>query len=167
MRRALLLAVGLLVGLGGVTLGMGCNLDKPSIAIPTDPQTRKPDAVAEKFAAVLLSHEKAFTGGSFVNAHSRLYFAGGAKGVNALLADLANIEGATVRIKLSKDAGVTRRLFPAAGARAESPCDCEVDHNGWGDGRVVTFTVYLGGGRLDPGELELPAVSGRAHRPGK
>ena len=41
MRRIVLLAaVGLVMGLAGLAYGMGGNLDKPSISIPTDPATK-------------------------------------------------------------------------------------------------------------------------------
>lgn len=167
MRRAVsAAAVGLTIGLGGVAPGMGGNLDKPSIAIPVDPGTKAADPVARGIAAVLYAHEKGFAGGSFVNSRSELYFAGGAKGVNALLADLARAEGATLVVRLSKEAGEARRKFPAGVARAEPPCDCKVDHLGGSLARAVTVTVYLGGGRIDPAELELPAVAGRAPRAG-
>ena len=168
MPRTFLMAVlGLVIGLEGSALGMGGNLDKSSISVPADPKTGRMDPVARKVADVLRTHDKNFTGGSFINSASELYFAGGAKGVNALLADLAKVEGATVMVRLSKEAGVTRRWFPTPGARAESPCDCRIDHLGWGDARVVTLTVYLGGGRIDPDQLELPAVAGRVTQAGK
>ncbi len=167
MRLTVLVVVGVLIGLGGAALGMGGNLDKPSISIPCDPVTKEPDPVTQKIADVFRSHEKRFTGGSFINSHSELYFAGGAKGVNALLGDLAKVEGATVLVQLSKEAGVTQWKFATTTTQADSPCDCKIDHVGWGDARVVTLKVYLGGSRIEPSELELPAVTGRAPRAGK
>lgn len=168
MRRTFsVAAAGLLIGVERAALGMGGNLDEPSIAVPVDPGTKAADPVARKILDVLQAHEKGFTGGWFINSHSELYFAGGTKGVNALLGDLAKVEGAAILVRLSKEAGATRRGFPAAGAQAESPCDLKVDHLGWGDARAVTLTVDLGGGRVDPAELELPAIAGRAPPAGK
>src|SRR5690348_2966415 len=108
MRRTILAALGLVMGLAGAAYGMGSNLDQPSIAIPTNSGTKQPDAVARKIFDVLWSHRKNFTGGSFLNSTSELYFGGGVDGVNALLADLAKVDGVTLRIRLSKEAGLTR-----------------------------------------------------------
>ena len=111
---------------------------------------------------VLQSHEKEFTGGSFLNAHSVMYFGGGTVGVNALLGDLAKVEGVTVLVRFSKETGVTRWMFPGKDTPADRQCDCEVDHNGWADAQVVTLTIYLGGGRIDPDALEVPPITGQA-----
>ena len=167
MRRTFWVAVGLLLGLGGAAFGMGGNLDQPSISIPTDPKTKEADPVTKQIAEVLLSHRKDFTGGWFINSHSVLYFAGGVDGINSLLGSLAKIEGATLQVSFSKDAGVTRRTFPSNDAAADRPCDCMIDHLGWGDARVLRLTIYLGGGRIDPDKLELPAVKGQAAGAGK
>jgi hypothetical protein len=163
MKRTILAAlVVTTIGHGAVAYGMGGNLDRPSIAIPGDSKTKEVDRVAQKIAEVLQAHQKAFTGGSFLNSHSVLYFGGKTAGVNALLGDLAKVEGATIRVRFSKEAGVTRWMFPIKDPPADLSCDCEVDHFGWGDARTITLTVYLGGGRIDPGILELPAIAGRA-----
>jgi hypothetical protein len=165
MKRTILAAfAGLAVGYGGDAYGMGANLGVPSISISADPQTKKMDPVVKKLDEVLKAHQKEYTGGSFLNAHTVLYFGGKTAGVNALLADLAKIEGVEIMVKFSKDAGVTRWMFPDKDTPADRPCDCEVDHLGWGAGRAVTLTVYLGGGRIDPEELQLPPIAGQ--RPG-
>ena len=162
MRRIVLLAaVGLVVGLAGLAYGMGGNLDKPSISIPTDPATKAPDPVTRKIFDVLWSHRNDFTGGSFINARSELYFAGGVEGVNALLADLAKVNGVTLRVRLSKDAGATQWVFPGKEALPQRPCDCRIDHVGWGDAHQITLTIYLGGNRIDASKLELPTIKGQ------
>lgn len=141
MRRtfvALAAVIGLAIENGGVAYGMGSNLTGPSISIPADPQTKEMDRVAQKIAEVLQAHKKRFTGGSFLNAHSVLYFGGQTAGVNALLGDLAKVEGATIRVRFSKEAGVTRWMFPGDNTPADRPCDCEIDHMGWGAARVDT-----------------------------
>src|ERR1700679_2404013 len=98
MRRTLLaVMVVATIGHGGAAYGMGGNLDRPSIAIPADPKTKEMDRVVKKLAEVLQTHQKAFTGGSFLNSHSVLYFGGKTAGVNALLGDLAKVEGATIQ----------------------------------------------------------------------
>ncbi len=155
-------AVGMVLGHGGIALGMGGNLAGPSISIPADPQTKAMDPVVRKIADLLQAHKKDFTGGSFLNAHSVMYFGGGTAGVNSLLNDLASVEGATVRVRFSKEAGVTRWMFPGKDTPAYHPCDCELDHMGWGAARAVTLTIYLGGGRIDPDALELPLITGQA-----
>ena len=117
--------------------------------------------MAQKIAEVLQAHHKEFTGGSFLNSHSVLYFGGETAGVNALLGDLAKVEGATIRVRFSKEAGVTRWMFPGKDIAADRPCDCKVDHLGWGAVRTLTLTVYLGGGRIDPDALDLPPIAGQ------
>ena len=159
MHRTILAALGLVMGLAGVAYGMGGNLEQPSISIPTD--GGKEDPVARNIFDVLWSHRKDFTGGSFINAQSELYFAGGVEGVNGLLADLAKVQGATLRVRLSKDAGMTRWMFPRTNAAPQRPCDCRIEHFGWGDAHVITITLYLGGSRLEPEKLELPKVEVR------
>ena len=158
MHRTVLAALGLVMALAGMAYGLGGNLDQPSISIPAD--GGKEDAIARKIFDVLRSHRKDFTGGSFINAQSELYFAGGVEGVNALLADLAKVDGATLHVRLSKDAGLTRWMFPREDALPDRPCDCRIDHNGWGDAHLITVTLYLGGSRIDAGKLELPAIRG-------
>ena len=169
MRRMFLAAgVVLAIGHGGEAFGMGGNLSRPSIAIPVDAKTKTMDRVAQKMAEVLQAHYREFTGGSFLNSHTVLYFGGKTAGVNALLGDLAKVEGATIRIKFSKEAGVTRWMFPDKDTPADRSCDCEIDHLGWGDARTITLTVYLGGGRIDPDALDLPPIAGQpggSHRP--
>lgn len=159
MRRILLAAaVGLAIGHGGVAYGLGGNLTGPSISMPGDPKTRELDPVAKKLAEALQAHTKDFTGGSFLNAHTVMYFGGKTRGVNALLDDLAKVEGATIQVRFSKEAGVTRWMFPGKDIPADRPCDCEVDHMGWGGARAIRVTIYLGGGRIDPDALELPPI---------
>ena len=89
MRRTFLAAgVGLAIGHGGVAYGMGWNLGRPSIAIA-------------EISELLQAHHKVFTGGSFLDSHSVLYFGGGTAGVNALLGDLAKVEGVKIRVRFS------------------------------------------------------------------
>jgi hypothetical protein len=74
----------------GIAVAMAANLDRPSIA---DPQIAgKSDPVVERIDRVLKSGA-AFTGGFFINSHSTLHYAGGTKGANALLEELAKIDG--------------------------------------------------------------------------
>ncbi len=52
--------------------------------------------------------------------------------------------------------------FTGKDTPADRPCDCELDHVGWGAARAVTLTIYLGGGRIDPDALDLPLITGQA-----
>jgi hypothetical protein len=162
MRRTLVaLVVVATVGHGGTAYGMGGNVNRPSLAIPADPKTKEMDRVVKKLAEVLQGHQKVFTGGSFLNSHSVLYFGGKTAGVNALLGDLAKVEGATIQVRFSKEVGVTRWMFPVKDTPADLSCDCEVDHLAWGDARTITLTIYLGGGRIQLETLDLPPIAGR------
>src|SRR4051794_862060 len=78
-----------------VALARAGDLDKPSIAIPAVGDDHTPDHVVRRMQEVLLSHAKEFTGGHYLNSHSVLHFAGGTKTVNALLDELAKVDGAT------------------------------------------------------------------------
>jgi hypothetical protein len=162
LRTFLAVAVGLASVNFGVAYGMGGNLAGPSISIPVDSQTKEMDRVVKRIAEVLQAHQKHFTGGSFLNSHSVLYFGGETAGVNALLGDLAKVEGATIQIRFSKVAGMTRWMFPGKDNPPDRPCDCEVDHFGWGTARVITLTIYLGGRRIDPEALDLPPIMGQS-----
>ncbi len=154
---AVVLAVGCLVR-AGVAHALAGDLTTPSISIPTvdGKPDGKPDPVAERMHRVLLAHAKEFTGGHFLNAHSVLHYGGGTKTVNALLDGLSKVDGATVLVRLSKDAGVTRMLVGEKG-----PCSCSIDHNGWGDAQVISVTIYLGGQGVDADGLDLPPIRGR------
>ena len=99
--------------------------------------------------------EKEFTGGHYLNAHSVLHYGGGTKTVNALLDELSKVEGATLYVRLSKEAGVTRMLVGDRG-----PCSCSLDHNGWGGARAITLTIYLGGEGVDADAVALPTIQG-------
>jgi hypothetical protein len=150
---AVVLAVGCLVR-AGVALAAAGDLTTPSISIPT--VDGKPDPVVERMHRVLMSQAKEFTGGYFLNAHSVPHYGGGTKTVNALLDGLAKVDGATVLVRLSKGAGVTRMLVGEKG-----PCSCSIDHNGWGDDRAISVTIYLGGEGVDADGLDLPPIRGR------
>ncbi len=154
---AVVLAVGCLAPAGRAHALAG-DLTTPSISIPTvgGKPDGKPDPVAQQMHGVLMSQAKEFTGGYFLNAHSVLHYGGGTKTVNALLDGLAKVQGATVLVRLSKDAGVTRMLVGEKG-----PCSCSIDHNGWGDAQVITVTIYLGGAGVDADGLSLPPIQGR------
>jgi len=129
------------------------NLDKPSIAVPAS------DPVGAGMYRVLMAHEKEFTGGFYVNTHSTLHYAGGTKTINALLADLAGVDGAVVNICFSKEAGATRWFTNEKAA--DRPCDVSIDHYGWGVSGSINLTIYLGGKAFEPGELVIPSIRGR------
>lgn len=130
------------------------RLSKPGIAIPTG------DSTAAAMNKVLGAYEKQFAGGHFVNAHSVLNFNGGVKTINALLDELAKIEGGALQIRFSK--GPASFVTPLAAKEEQpKPCDFTVNHNGWGNAHDLTITIYLGDGvKLE--DLRLPAVRGRA-----
>jgi hypothetical protein len=151
---AVVLAFGCLIP-AGVAYARAGDLSTPSIAIPGVGDDHKPDPVVQRIQRVLTSHAKEFTGGYFLNAQSVLHFSGGTKTVNALLDELAKVEGATLQVRLAKEAGVTRRLVGEKG-----PCSCSLDHNGWGGARAITLTIYLGGEGVDADALSLPAIGG-------
>jgi hypothetical protein len=108
----------------GAARPMAMDLDKPSIAIPSE--GGKLDIVVERMQRVLAAHAKEFTGGTALNALSTLHFKGGTKTVNTLLDELSKVDGVTLNVRLSKAAGVTRMIVGERGS-----CSCSVQHNAW------------------------------------
>lgn len=152
---AAVLTIGCLI-CGDALHARAMDLDKPSIAIPAVGDDHRPDPVVLRMQQVLTSHAREFTGGRALNAHSVLHFGGGTKCVNALLDELSKVEGATVHVRLSNGAGVTRMLVGERG-----PCSCSLEHNAWGDAHHISLTIYLGGEDIDPDALILPPIQGR------
>ena len=79
------------------------------------------------------------------------------KAINALLGELSKVEGAVLNVRFSRDLGVTQWFGVEAEGR---PCDCSIEHNGWGMARAITLTIYVGG--VDVSALELPPIQGRS-----
>ncbi len=150
---AFVLAVGCLVRADAAHARAG-DLTRPSISIPVD--GGKPDPVVERIYRVLAAHEKEFTGGHYLNALSVLHYGGGTKTINALLDELSKVEGATLHVRLAKEAGATRMLVGEKG-----PCSCSLQHNGWGNAHDISLTIYLGGEGVDADALDLPPIQGR------
>jgi hypothetical protein len=121
------------------------NLQRPSISIPV--VDGKSDPVGSRIYGVLAAHDKEFTGGFFINAHTELHYEGGTKTINALLAELAQIDGATLTVYFSKDVGATKWFSPVG--MKDRPCDCSIQHLP-GGGRSISMTIYLGGQGVDP-----------------
>jgi hypothetical protein len=157
------LLIGIAVLAGGCVLGAKLvfaragDLDRPSISIPVF--EGKSDPVAKRMSEVLATHRKEFIGGHYINAHSTLDFAGGTKTINALLAGLSKVEGATIYVHFSKDEGVSHRLFGKA--PGDRPCACSLDHNGWANAQAIGITIYVSNPDLDICQLTMPAIQGR------
>ena len=164
MIQKLVLAALLATFFYGITArnadAMAGRLRRPGIAIPSARGDGKLDATVEAMNRVFGEHEKQFVGGHFINAHSVLEFASGVRTINKLLDELSKIDGAELRVRLSKESGVTDMQFALAGEQSQH-CDFTVDHNAWGNAHQVTITIYLSDAvKLE--ELELPMIHGRA-----
>ena len=161
LKTAIVLSCALLVA--GIAVrdafALAGNLKHPSIGVPQ--KDGKSDPVAQAMLKALTAREKQFAGGHFINAHSFLHFDGGTETINALLEDLSKIEGAVLRIKLAKGSAVAQGVFPGDEG-PEKECDLTIEHNGWGDAHGLSITIYLGSDRVDPDELVLPEVRGKA-----
>ena len=142
---------------------LGGNLRSPQIAIPVTGEQGEQDATASAINKVFQSHQKEFSGGHFINAHTVLYYRGGTKTINSLLAGLSKIEGAVVRVRFAKSAGSVIQPFPGPQPPSEDT-DVEIDHNAWADAQAIHITIYLGSDRVNLDELELPALRGSADR---
>jgi hypothetical protein len=123
------------------------------------PQAYVPDGFdAGAVLAVLKADGYRFVSGSFINEFTNFSYAGDTAGLNKFLAGLAACDGIEVRLRFSKEKGVAPLSY---GPDAKSaPCQ-------WGISQVVrrqpallTVTVYLGDGTIDPEQLELPAWHG-------
>ncbi len=155
LATAVVLAVGCLAR-ADVAHALAGDLTRPSISIPVVGEGGKHDPVVERMHRVLDSHEKDFTGGHFLNAHSVLHFAGGTKTVNALLDELSKVEGATLHVRFSKEAGVTQMLVGEKG-----PCSCTLQHNAWTNAHDIGLTIYLGDEGVAAAALVIPTIQGR------
>jgi hypothetical protein len=170
MRRCLFVA-GVLACLFASTElahGLGGNLDRPGIAVPTVGQgdDKKPDATVKAMHEALSDQKDLFVGGWFINSHTKLYFRGDAKQISAALERLAKIDGAEITVRLSKQAGVAQQPFPVEeSAPPEKPADrsCQwmVEHNAWTTATALQVVIYLGDPAVEIEELSLPTVYGR------
>ena len=140
---------------------IGGRLGRPGIAIPSPSGNGKRDATVEAMNKVLREHESRFVGGHYINSHSVLQYAGGTRTVNLLLDELSRIDGTVLRIKFSRDRGMTDMQF-ADPKDQPKPCDITVDHNAWGSAHELTMTIYLEGDDMKLEDLALPAIQGRA-----
>jgi hypothetical protein len=134
------------------------KLDKPEIAIGGADGT--PDATGAAINRILLTHEKQFVGGHYINALSTLQFAGGTKTINSLLDELSKVEGAILYVRFSRGAEFVDAL-PGTGNPLPKPYDCVIEHNAWTDAYSLSVTIYLGDDvKLE--DLAIPAIRGQA-----
>lgn len=137
------------------------KLDRPGIAVPSQDGT--PNATAASINAILAKHKKQFAGGHFINAHTKLAFAGGTKTINSLLAELSKVEGAALYVKFSRgDESVD--ALPVFGDDPPKSYDCVISHHAWSDADSLYITIHVGG-NLAIDELSLPVIHGHAAAP--
>jgi hypothetical protein len=139
------------------------RLDKPSIVIPTtgDGELRQQDPVCTAMHKVLSDHAKQFVSGSFINAHSTMEFGGSTADLNALLKDLAGVEGAKLQIRFAKSSDDPARM-QLDDVDGPLPYQWRIHHSAWvGDPQSLSITVYLGDGKIQAEDVELPTILGK------
>jgi hypothetical protein len=132
------------------------SLDKPSIAIPTtgEGELRQQDPVCAAMHKVLTDHAKQFVSGRFINAHSTMEFGGSTDELNAMLTDLAAVEGAKLQVRFAKS------------SEAPAPYQWRIQHSAWvGDPQSLSITVYLGDGKIQAENVVLPTIFGKQPAP--
>ena len=150
------LFVGMLAGLAGVlllprVLGMAGDLDRPSLAFPTE----TPKALQSQILVALNAREAAFLRGRFINADTTLAYGGDTDALSVMLAQLAGCEGIRVKVSFVRVPG------------GES---WTIRHNAWADATHIAVRVNVAAEKVDLLKLDLPAVGakpgGEAAKPG-
>lgn len=175
-RNTVLLALVTIAGLAilappRIAWGLAGKLDRPSIAVPTVGQDTVgeksgaegvagvPDPVCSAIQKVLSEHARQFVSGRFINAHSTLEFSGNTVELNALLKDLAAVEGAKIQIRFSK--GTDQLLQRTDPGEDAPPYQWSIEHNAWGDAQLLTVTIFVGDGKIKIEDLRIPTIVGR------
>jgi hypothetical protein len=140
------------------------NLDRPSIAIPSTGEglASKQDPVCAGMQKALTEHAKQFIGGRFINAHTKMEFGGTTAELNALLKDLAAVEGAALQIRFSKGSDDPTVVVANGQDAAQPGFQWRIEHNAWvGDPQSLLITVYLGDGKIKLEEVQIPTIIGK------
>lgn len=144
-----------------LALARAGKLDRPSISIPTvgEGEASTPDRICSAIQETLNQHSKQFVSGRFVNAHSTMEFGGTAAELNALLKDLAVIEGAKIQIRFSE--GSDDLLKPYVKAEGDKlPYQWKIEHNAWGDAQYLSITIFVGDGGIKVEDVQIPMIVG-------
>ena len=139
------------------------KLDRPSIAIPATGEgvASQQDPVCAGMHKVLTEHAKQFVSGRFINAHTTMEFCGTTAELNALLKELAAVEGAGLQIRFSKGADDPVNLIVKT-EDASPPYQWRIEHNAWaGDAHSLSITIYLGDGKIKVEEVQIPTIVGK------
>ncbi|MFO0900660.1 MAG: hypothetical protein U0836_24795 [Pirellulales bacterium] len=166
LRRVLVslcVLAGLVLGFAALAHALGGSLDRPQIAIPSigEEPNKQPDPTVMALHDALVSCGDDYVGGWFINAHSKLFFRGDAARISSALERLAQVDGAALHVRFSKEPGRTNGPF-LTDKQADQPCQWSVEHNGWGgDARALTIVIYVADEALKLEELQLPTIHGR------
>lgn len=152
MRRlstALLVVLSLLSAREAFALGG--TLERPSLSVSTDSGRN-----AKEWLDVLSNKKFHYIVGDFINWNTNLYYAGDTASLNDFLADLAAVEGTTIRVSFSKESKNAEPAFGGAESQ-RGPCQWSIQHSGF-DPATFNISIFLGDGKVDIGQLNLPAI---------
>jgi hypothetical protein len=107
----------------------------------------------------LSAHAKKFVSGRYINAHSTIGFCGTTADLNALLSDVAAIDGAKILVRFSTGRN-NLVLLSDSTAAADPPRTNGKSSNGWGDAQYLLITIIIGDDKIKVEEVQLPMVSG-------
>src|SRR4051812_14539424 len=91
---------------------LGGTLEKPSLSVSTDSGRN-----AKDWLDVLSNKKFQFIVGDFINWNTNLYYAGDTSSLNDFLADLAAVDGTTIRVSFSKESKNAEPAFGGAEGR--------------------------------------------------
>ncbi len=132
-------AVAISVATARFAFALAGKLTRPSIGFVAS----YPDDARKKVLTALQRKDCKFLGGSFVNEHSYLRYAGDAGSLNLFIGDLVKCPGVTVTVRFKK---------------LDDKCDWFVSHDA--DANSFQIQVNLNANRINLEKLILPAIKG-------
>ncbi len=130
---------------------LGGTLERPSLSVSAASGRN-----AKDWLDVLSKKKYHFISGDFINWNTNLYYGGDTASLNDFLADLAAVEGTTIRVSFSKEAKTAQPAF-GGDEKLRGPCQWWIQHSGF-EPEVFQITIFLGDGKIDVSQLTLPAI---------
>jgi hypothetical protein len=153
-----LLAISISISFVRHVEAMGGSLNSPSISVAAASGRDGND-----WLAVLGNKKYKFVVGDFINSSTNLYYAGDTDSLNAFLADLVAVKRTIVRVSFSKESKTATAAFGGNGSPS-GPCQWHIQHLGFTP-EVFNVTIFLGDGKIDIGQLQLPDIQNVSSKP--